>query len=152
MVIDQKKTTVAYRCPHCGAGVMSAVGLFTLSADMIKLKCDCGHSEMTMVYSKDGKVRLTVPCLFCPTPHSFTLTSSLFFGKDMFLLPCPYSDVNICFIGETNMVKAELARTELGLLDMLEENRQRLSCLTAYQSSNTEDTTLPVSLFLTAQK
>lgn len=122
MVIDQKKTTVAYRCPHCGAGVMSAVGLFALSADMIKLKCDCGHSEMTMVYSKDGKVRLTVPCLFCPTPHSFTLTSSLFFGRDMFLLPCPYSDVNICFIGETNMVKAELARTELELLDMLEEN------------------------------
>ncbi|MBQ9080592.1 MAG: hypothetical protein IJY27_05925 [Clostridia bacterium] len=122
MVLDQKQTTVAYRCPHCGAGVLSAVGLFALSADMIKLKCDCGHSEMTMVYSKDGKVRLSVPCIFCPSPHSFTLSSSLFFGKDLFLLPCPYSDVNICFIGETNMVKAELARTELELLDILEEN------------------------------
>lgn len=122
MVINQKQTTVAYRCPHCGAGIMSAVGLFALSADMIKLKCDCGHSEMTMVYSKDGKVRLTVPCIFCPTPHSFTLTSSLFFERDLFVLPCPYSDVNICFIGETNTVKAELARTELELLDILEEN------------------------------
>ena len=122
MVLDRKQTTVAYRCPHCGAGVLSAVGLFALSADMIKLKCDCGHSEMTMVYSKDGKVRLSVPCLLCPTPHNFTLSSSLFFGKDLFVLPCPYSDVNICFIGDTNVVKAELARTELELLDILEQN------------------------------
>lgn len=122
MVLDSKQTTVAYRCPYCGAGIMSAVGLFSLSADMVKLKCDCGHSEMTIVYSKDGKVRLTVPCIFCPNPHSFTLNSSLFFDKDIFLLSCPYSDVNIGFIGETNHVKAELARTELELLDMLEEN------------------------------
>lgn len=122
MVLDRKQTTVAYRCPHCGAGVLSAVGLFALSADMIKLKCDCGHSEMTMVYSKDSKVRLSVPCILCPTPHNFTLSSSLFFGKDLFVLPCPYSDVNICFIGETNVVKAELARTELELLDILEQN------------------------------
>lgn len=122
MVLDSKQTTVAYRCPWCGAGIMSAVGLFALSADMMKLKCDCGHSEMTVVYSKDGKVRLTVPCIFCPKPHSFTVNSTLFFGKELFVMSCPYSDVNICFIGETNRVKAELARTELELLDILEEN------------------------------
>lgn len=122
MVLDSKQTTVAYRCPYCGAGVMSAVGLFSLSADMIKLKCDCGQSELTVVYSKDGKVRLSVPCIFCPKPHSFTISSNLFFGKDLFLYSCPYSDINICFLGETNHVKAELARTELELIDMLEEN------------------------------
>ena len=122
MVLETKQTTLAYRCPHCGAGVMSVVGLFSLSADMVKLKCDCGRSEMTVVYSKDGKVRLTVPCIFCPKPHSFTVSSSLFFGKELFLLACPYSDINICFMGEVNHVKHELARTELELLDILEEN------------------------------
>ena len=122
MILDSKQTTVAYRCPHCGAGIMSAVGLFSLSADMMKLKCDCGKSEMTAVYSKDGKVRLTVPCIFCPKPHTFTVNSSLFFGKDLFVLPCPYSDMNVCFIGDMNHVKAELARSELELLDILAEN------------------------------
>lgn len=122
MVLDSKQTTVAYRCPHCGAGVLSAVGLFSLSADMVKLKCDCGHSEMSVVRSHDGKIRLTVPCIFCPNPHIFTLSSSLFYERELFVLPCPYSDVNICFIGETNLVKAELARTELELLDIMEEN------------------------------
>ena len=122
MVLETKQTTVAYRCPHCGAGVMSAVGMFSFSADMVKLKCTCKKSEMTMVYSNDEKVRLTVPCVICPNPHTFTVSKSLFFGKDLFVLPCPYSDINIAMIGEINQVKAELARTELELLDLLEEN------------------------------
>ena len=122
MIIQSKETTVAYRCPACGAGVMSAVGIFALSAEMIKLKCTCGQSEMKLVYNHDDQIRLTVPCMFCPTPHSFLLNKNVFFGKDLFSLQCPYSDVNICCIGETNQVKAELARTELELLDMLAEN------------------------------
>ena len=122
MILDPKQTTVAYRCPHCGAGVMGLVGLFTLSADMIKLKCTCGESEMSIVYSKDGKIRLTVPCILCPNPHTFTVNSSVFFKNDLFMLPCPYSDINICVTGEENNVKAELARTELQLLDLLEQS------------------------------
>lgn len=122
MVLPKKETTVAYRCPHCGGGIMSAVGLFTLSADMMKLKCDCGRSEMTITYSKDGKVRLNVPCIVCSKPHSFTLTSSLFFGREIFAIPCPYSDLNIAFIGHENHVKAELAKNELELLEILEEH------------------------------
>lgn len=122
MVLEPKQTTVAYRCPHCGAGVMSAVGLFHLTGHMMKLKCSCGESEMTVVYGKDGKVRFTVPCMLCPTPHNFSVSSSLFFAKDLFVLPCPYSDINICMMGESNHVKAELSRTELELLDFLEKS------------------------------
>ena len=122
MLLNEKRTTVAYRCPNCGGGIMSAVGLFNLSADMVKLKCTCGKSELKIVYNRDNTVRLTVPCLICAQPHTFTVNSSLFFSDELFVLPCPYSDVNIAFTGEMNAVKAELARTELELLDMLEEN------------------------------
>lgn len=122
MVLNEKRTTVAYRCPDCGGGILSAVGLFNLSADMVKLKCTCGKSELKIVYNRDGTVRLTVPCLICSQPHTFAVKSNLFFSEDLFVLPCPYSDINICFTGEMNQVKAELARTELELLDMLEEH------------------------------
>ena len=122
MLLNEKRTTVAYRCPDCGGGIMSAVGLFNLSADMVKLKCTCGKSELKIVYNRDNTVRLTVPCLICSQPHTFTVNSSLFFSDELFVLPCPYSDINIAFTGEMNAVKAELARTELELLDMLEEH------------------------------
>lgn len=135
MVLDTKQTTVAYRCPRCGAGVISAVGIFALNADMLKLKCTCGESEMTVVLSKDEKVRMTVPCLLCANPHNFTLTSSLFFKQELFTLSCPYSDVALAFIGEPNQVKAELARSELELLDFLEKSG--VSSLEALQSEDT---------------
>ncbi|MBQ9112754.1 MAG: hypothetical protein IJY08_04150 [Clostridia bacterium] len=122
MVLESKQSTVAYRCPSCGSGVMSVVDAFRLSADMVKLKCDCGNSEMVLVKTQDGKVRFTVPCMLCPNPHNFTVSTNLFFGKDLFVLPCPYSDINIAMMGETNHVKAELSRTELELLDLLEKS------------------------------
>ena len=120
MVLDTKQTTIAYRCPHCGAGVLSAVSLFTLKGSMVRLKCDCGKSAMEILPAEDGKIRLTVPCIICPKPHRFTVSESVFFGKELFSIPCPYSDINICTMGEVNHVKAELARTELQLLDMME--------------------------------
>ena len=122
MILNPKQTTVAYRCPACGAGVMSAVGIFNLNADMVKLKCDCGGSEMSIVMGSDRKVRFSVPCVLCPKPHSFTVSSTMFFNRDLFVLPCPYSDINIAMMGETNHVKAELSRTELELLDLLEKS------------------------------
>lgn len=122
MVLESKQTTLAYRCPHCGAGVMSAVSMFHLKGSMIRLKCDCGKSVMEATPTKDGKVHLTVPCIICPNPHRFTVSESIFFGKELFALPCPYSDINICVMGETNHVKAELSRTELQLLDLMEKS------------------------------
>lgn len=128
MVLKEKQTIVAYRCPHCGTGVLSAVNVFSLAGDMLKLNCECGESSLTIVRSKDGKVRLTVPCLFCPNPHSFTVSSNMFFEKDLFVIPCPYTDVNVCFLGDIDKVRRELDRTELELLDMLgEENIGKLS-------------------------
>ncbi len=122
MVLEPKQTTLAYRCPHCGSGVMSAVSLFHLKGSMIRLKCECGKSMIEAMPTGDGKVRLTVPCIICPNPHYFTVSESIFFGKELFSLPCPYADINICMMGEINHVKAELSRTELQLLDLMEEN------------------------------
>lgn len=100
MVLDSKETTVAFRCPECGSWVTGITGAFSLSADMMRLKCPCGGGEMDVLYGKDRKIRLTVPCFACPAPHSFTLSSQVFFTKDLFALSCPYSGVDICYIGD----------------------------------------------------
>ncbi|MBO5898916.1 MAG: hypothetical protein J6R04_07885 [Clostridia bacterium] len=122
MVLDTNNTTLAYRCPKCGAAVFSGLNVFSLTADMLKLKCSCGESELVLVNSGDGRVRLTVPCMLCPAPHQFTLNKSLLFGKELFCMPCPYTDIDLCCVGEENHVKAEMSRAELELLDLLEQN------------------------------
>ena len=37
-------------------------------------------------------------------------------------MPCPYTDINICCVGDENYVKAEMSRSELELLDLLEQH------------------------------
>ena len=60
--------------------------------------------------------------MICPSGHSYTVSKNIFFGRDVFVLPCPISDINIGFMGNIDHVKFELSRTELELLEILEEN------------------------------
>ncbi len=122
MVIEQKQTHIAYHCPHCGTAVLGYVGEFALAADMLKLKCACGKSELTVTYTNDKKIRLSVPCLFCDAPHSFVVTQSLFFERETFLLGCPYMGVDICFMGKPEALQKELDRSAKELNALFEEN------------------------------
>lgn len=121
MVIQPKQRNIAYRCPGCGSAVIGIVGKFALHANMLRLKCSCGDAQSLDITLKDGKVRLSVPCLFCRQNHSFSISESLFFDSDRFLLNCPYSNMDIAFIGQEDSVKKELERTEAEL-NMLMKN------------------------------
>jgi len=121
MVLSRKETTVAYRCPSCGAAVEGMAGVFALTADMLRLKCPCGGSELTIVYTKEKKIRLTVPCYVCPRPHVYTISGGLFFDRELFSIPCNYSGMNICFTGAPEAVRAAMRKEEDALREMLGE-------------------------------
>ncbi len=101
MILNPKATNVAYRCPSCGYIVRGVAGSFGLGAqDMLRLRCTCGtEAEMTILGSADHRIRLTVPCLLCGKEHHYTLSDSLFYGKDVFHLSCPYTDLDVGFFG-----------------------------------------------------
>ena len=122
MVLDEKKTTVSFRCSSCGSSVRSIVGVFSLSADMMRLKCPCGGSDLTMVMTKDRKVRLTVPCFLCPAPHVFTVSTQIFYGRELFALACPYSGIDLCFVGGEREVLAASEAADRELEELLGEN------------------------------
>lgn len=126
MVIKPKQTTIAYRCPHCGGAIKSIVGVFSLNAEMLKIKCPCGKSEMTVKYAKDGKIRITVPCFICRTDHTYTVNESVIFSGEMFYLNCRYSGVDICFIGKEDDVQREIDATLNELAEMLDSSAEEL--------------------------
>lgn len=101
MILNPKTTNVAYRCPKCGYIVRGIAGAFGLGAsDMLRLRCSCGgDAQMTLVGTADHRVRLNVPCLLCGKEHHYSLSDSLFYGKDIFHLACPYTDIDIGFFG-----------------------------------------------------
>ena len=121
MVVKNTESTIAYRCPHCGSGILSMVGVFALTGDMIKLKCDCGQSELIIQNMNDNKLRLTVPCMMCPRPHQYVISKAAFFDKTLFTLPCGMTETDICFIGQKDAVIDALEQSEKDLVALLNE-------------------------------
>ncbi len=121
MILQPKETTVAYRCPSCGKSIVSVTGVFALSGDMIKLKCDCGESELIIKNIGDGKVRITVPCLFCPKPHSFNVSKKILFGRELFAFPCAYSGIDICFCGTKGAVLKGLQDSDKAIAELIDD-------------------------------
>lgn len=112
---------IAYRCPDCGTATLALVGKFALAANMLRVRCDCSESAQTLDISvtNDGKIRLSVPCIFCKQNHSYVVSKSIFFDREKFLLNCPYSGQDIAIIGNKETVDAELERTERELLGIM---------------------------------
>lgn len=121
MVIQKQEATVGYHCPACGAGVRSAVGIFSLSGDLFRLKCGCGGSAMTISYTRDGSVRLEVPCLVCPRPHVYTVSRKTFFERDFLSFACSLSGLDVCYIGKEGNVSDAMAKTEQKIAEMLQD-------------------------------
>ncbi len=110
-MIANLQTHIAYRCPECGTTIYGFVGKFALSANLLRIKCSCGHSALDLNITNDNKIRISAPCLFCKQNHSFVVSQSIFFGRDLFLLNCPYANMDICFIGDKNKIDSEKKRT-----------------------------------------
>jgi len=122
MLTKPKETVIAYRCPKCGSSIISLVGVFSLSGDMMRLKCSCGQSELQMVKTNDGKLRLNLPCLVCTKPHNYTLSISTFFGSDrVFTIPCALTGLDLCFIGKKDDVLAALDEANNELVRMMQD-------------------------------
>ena len=111
MILSPRKTHIAYRCPECGTTIFGLVGKFALSAGMLRLKCSCGASSADISVTSDEKMRISVPCVFCKQNHNYVVSQSIFFGRDIFLLNCPYANMDICFIGEKEEIDKEIQRT-----------------------------------------
>lgn len=115
-MIKERDTTIGYHCPFCGMSILNNINIFSMTGNLIKIKCVCGGSELTVQIMKDNKYRITVPCILCPNSHSFTLSSDAFFRKDLFSFSCKFTAINICFIGKGNRVYEALKKNEEELM------------------------------------
>ena len=123
-MISEKTTKIAYRCPYCGCIISTNVNMFMLKGGF-KLECvECHKSALDMSITSDNKVRLSVPCLVCPHTHPYTVSSEIFFEKEIFLLSCSFSGLDICFIGDDEKIEEEIDRTESIIMDLLADMKE----------------------------
>lgn len=140
MPVRTGKSIIAYRCPVCGTGILSAVGYVRVAeaAGRVTLRCsdpDCPASMTErgdtsfaldiLCDSSSGTPKLTfgVPCIFCGKPHVYTASSDLIETRaendGCLSFECPVSGIGLAFTGEENHVKAELAASDLEIMNAL---------------------------------
>ncbi|MBR6529942.1 MAG: hypothetical protein IKT43_00810 [Clostridia bacterium] len=113
---------IAYRCPVCGTAIVGDLNLFVLGGQELTLSCkECGEESPSLKASltREKKLSLAIPCLTCPSPHRFTVDTQVVFSRDLFVLQCPMTALDLCFIGDEKKVE-----------EALEENRKQLLELT----------------------
>ena len=130
MILENKNTTVAFRCPSCFKAVLSGVNIFRLSGDLLRLRCpECGEA-LTVQKTPDRKYRLSVPCVFCASPHNLLISESSLFGEDLFSVPCGFTGMDIFWAGKENEVRAALEKSDRELEALLDDNaREKLSLM-----------------------
>ena len=106
-----KRKQIAYRCPDCGYATVGFIGNFTAVSDMLRLKCECGKSALDISKHSDGKIHLSVPCVYCNDSHGFNLSPELVLRDDLTRLPCPFSGMDIAIFADEEKLPAELSRT-----------------------------------------
>ncbi len=130
MILDPKQITVAYRCGGCGKTVFGMTGALARSGDMFKLKCDCGESALTIKTLPEGKVRISLPCVFCKNDHTFVVSKRLLMSRELFTYPCAYTGIDICFFGTEENVNDAVAESDEDLAELLtDEEREALQSM-----------------------
>ncbi len=102
---------IGFRCSACGGATLGLLGGITKSADMLRVKCTCGESALDVKKKADGKLHLSVPCVYCRDSHGFTLSLDGGREDNTVRLPCPFANMDIAFIGNEESVIRELERT-----------------------------------------
>lgn len=113
--MNKTKTQIAYRCPECGMATVGFFGTFAGISDMLRLRCKCNASSLEIKKQREEKLRLSVPCVYCKSSHSYTFSDSISTREETTKISCPYSNMDIAFIGAAEEVSRELERTALEL-------------------------------------
>lgn len=121
MILEPKKIATAYRCAECGNTIFGMTGALALTGDLIKLKCTCKKTEMQIKNAGDGKVRISMPCVFCQKDHSFVISKSILLSRDLFTYPCPYTGIDICFFGTEDNVSKAVEESDKSLSELLSQ-------------------------------
>lgn len=107
-----KDYCIAYRCPACSEAVFGTAEAFEKESGKIRLKCACGGSACEGEIFDSGKIILTVPCIFCATPHKYPMDKNVLLNGSFFQLPCPTTGLPAFFAGPAKAVSDAVDENE----------------------------------------
>lgn len=109
--MSKRVNHIAYRCPDCATVTVGLLGTAEMLGDLVRLKCECGKSALEVKKERDGRIFVGVPCVYCKDEHGFKLSPDILGRGDVTKLSCPFSGMDIAFIGDGEAIKPEIDRS-----------------------------------------
>lgn len=106
-----RRNQIAFRCPECGTATVGFLGGLSSVSDMLRLKCECQNWALEIKKLADGKLHLSVPCVFCKDTHGYTVSAGVINRDEPTMLACPYASMDILFMGDEVQLPRELERS-----------------------------------------
>jgi hypothetical protein len=103
-----RRSQIAYRCSECGTATVGFLGGLTNVSDMLRLKCECEGSALDIKRQNDGKIHLSVPCVYCRSNHTYVVAPDVIRRYEPTKFTCPYTGMGITFIGDQETVSKEI--------------------------------------------
>ena len=111
MTTPLNKKQIAYRCPDCATVTVGFLGRMSADRGMLRLKCSCGESTLDITPKAEEKVHLSVPCVYCKESHGYNISRELLLRDKQTRLTCPFSGMDIAFIGSPDEISRASERT-----------------------------------------
>lgn len=74
-----------------------------------------------MANAGDDKIRITIPCIFCPSPHHYVVSRKLLMTRELFTFPCAYAGLDILFVGTKGEVMKAVEVSDKELNSLIDE-------------------------------
>jgi hypothetical protein len=101
--------TVAFKCPVCGSVEFNQFYLFDLwGKKRLVVPCGCKKGFVKITLKSDNKCLITVPCIACNEKHLFIRDIRELWSDRMLKLTCQHSGMDICFIGQDEIVRSSV--------------------------------------------
>lgn len=112
MLIDTNMT-MAYKCSECGTFEFFNIYVFELlKRENLNLTCRCKKSDITICPNGSSVLKARVPCFACGEDHEFAFRPKEMLNRDIMVLCCPHTGIQLCFIGNDIKVRAKIDTLE----------------------------------------
>lgn len=104
-MITKTSTAAGFQCPSCGRIQIQELSAFSFGKgrkQMLCRHCDRPFGEWELDV-KDG-YRITLSCVDCFTPHTFSVGRRQFWQSRLQTFVCPHSEEMILAVGEKDCV------------------------------------------------
>jgi len=103
---------IAYICPFCSKISKETVNIFNFSGmQAIELCCsdEACFEPIVVIHPHKDKYKLVVDCAICGEKHTFEVTKTAFWNKDIITFSCPEAaEIETIFIGQKSNVEKAL--------------------------------------------